>query len=222
MAIAFDAATSGGYVTSTSMTYSHTVGAGGSNRLLVVGVDVFNSADTVTGITYAGISLTKIVHITSSGNSVTNHLYYLLNPATGANNVVVSLSVSNNVASGCASYTGIKQSGQPDSSATAQKDGGEMTFTTTTVADNSWTVLWVGHLGTVAYTPGAGTTERVEPVFASLNDSNAAITPAGSSNLITTAVTDAGQYSGVIASFAPAVAVAVGANSLLSLMGVGN
>ena len=57
MAIEFDNATTPAFVTATSLTYSHTCGAG-SNRILFVGVWGDTTSDAITGVTYGGSAMT--------------------------------------------------------------------------------------------------------------------------------------------------------------------
>ena len=97
MAIAFDAAarTDAG-ANQTTATVSHT--CTGSDRILFVQAISNDDGDTVTGVTYNGVAMTKIgssVGVPPAGSS-SNFLsmWYLIAPATGANNVVVTRSTS--------------------------------------------------------------------------------------------------------------------------------
>ena len=108
MAIAFDASSAGTSVTSTTQTLAHT--CSGVNRILFVNTGI-TSADTIPGITYNGVALTKIASVI---NGRYFSLWYLIAPATGANNIVVTSSVSDILRSCAVSYTGAKQSGVPD------------------------------------------------------------------------------------------------------------
>src|SRR5258708_6597863 len=61
--IAFDTASSAntGTATASSLTWSHTVGAAGTNRILIVGVSIRNnSSQTVSSVTYGGTALTLV------------------------------------------------------------------------------------------------------------------------------------------------------------------
>ena len=109
MSITHDNTTSVGDVTVSSKTFSHTV-ANQANRILIVGVCLEYYNISVTSITYAGVSLTKIdrrASASSSGNSA--ELWYLINPTTGANNVVVNLDGESNVVIGASSYYDVHQ-----------------------------------------------------------------------------------------------------------------
>lgn len=96
MAIAIDAVSnSGALQTVASATYSHTIAA--ANELLVVGgagrtSDVNKANLVITGVTYNGVALTSIkaTQQDSTGASFRSELWYIYNPSTGANNVVVT------------------------------------------------------------------------------------------------------------------------------------
>lgn len=108
--IAFDASSSAntGAVDQTSLTWSHTVGAG-SNRILVVGVSIRNSAgQTVSSVTYAGVGLT-FIGAQSNGTNSRIEMWRLLAPATGTNSIVVTMSAGAHFVGGAASFTGVDQ-----------------------------------------------------------------------------------------------------------------
>src|SRR5438067_591060 len=114
MAIGFDAS-SGGFVnTSGPLTISHT--CGGSNRILLVGVEISVGGETVTGVTYNSVAMTQINLQDLNGSTFRNtYLFYLIAPATGANNIVVSASGgTGNIYAAAASYTGVDQSSPLD------------------------------------------------------------------------------------------------------------
>jgi hypothetical protein len=104
----FDAAVLDNWGTGTSLTFTHTTT--GSNRFLVVGTAAYSaSLVTATAVTYNGVSLTKVNAITAEleSNNQETSLWYLDNPASGANDVVVTWSGSVDFgAAASASYTG--------------------------------------------------------------------------------------------------------------------
>jgi len=140
MAIEFDAASSlqqiDPPVTSVTFAFSTT----GSNRLLLVGVlQVATGSDVVSSVTYNGVALTRINTVTFLNGNRRNNLYYLLAPATGSNNCVVTLSSGiDNSRIHAFSYTGVRQSDQPDASNT---NSHEMPYTSTTIANVSVTTV---------------------------------------------------------------------------------
>lgn len=199
--IAFDAASSGTRVTgATSLTFAHT--CTGSDRILLVGCHTETTTDQVSGVTYAGVAMTRVGTVVTGG-SERDYLYALVNPATGSNNVVVSTGSSAAITGSAASYTGAKQSGQPDASNTGSS-GSAATFalSVTTVADNCWVVSTVSTSAASA-TAGASTTRRTNPspAYGALFDSNGVVSPAGSRTLNHAG---SGVWGGVIASVAPA------------------
>jgi hypothetical protein len=233
MAIAFDASSQGslsGNPTGTTLTYSHTCSAG-SDRFLIVTQHTYSaSGDIVSGITYAGQGMTRLAtKAFTSDASQRLYFYYLANPASGANNVQVSLTTGASFSimySLSASYTGVKQTGYPDAQSNgAANSNADIVGTVTTIADNAWTVMLTGSDDDNSNTAGANTTIRVSssgaanPNRDTLSDGNSAKTPAGSVSLtITPSATTAGTAY-IIASMAPATAAATVNN--LSLLGVG-
>jgi hypothetical protein len=122
MPIAFDA--SGGDTTwagpASTRTISHT--CTGSDRILFASIMTYGASVTVSGATYNGVAMTKAVGITAAleGSNQIHELWYLKNPATGANNVVFTLSGSVSfLAAQSVSYTGYTASSL-ESSASAQ------------------------------------------------------------------------------------------------------
>lgn len=192
MSNAFDVATDGGVITSTSLSWSHT--CSGLLRFLVVGFngDSVGGADDITGVTYNGVAMTlgvKKINATSGDRML--YLYYLIGPASGANTVTISCSSSHNLSGGSVSYTGVKQSAQPDATITNFSGSTATTLTTAIVtsANNSWAVLLEGgYDNNNPPTAGAGLTIRKsDGTFGAwgLFDSNSDITPAGSYSMTT-------------------------------------
>jgi uncharacterized repeat protein (TIGR01451 family) len=98
-----------GTATASSLTWSHTVGAAGTNRILIVGVSIRNnSSQTVSSVTYAGTGLTLVGQTTNNTNARVE-IWRLIAPATGANNVVLTLSAAARFVGGAASFTGVSQ-----------------------------------------------------------------------------------------------------------------
>ena len=108
MAVAYDNDTQALNNTNvSSVTYSHTTA--GSNRALAVFVALHGTGQTVSSITYAGTALTVIGTITGATNQRLE-AWGLAAAATGANNVVVTLSASNDGWDASAiSFTGANQ-----------------------------------------------------------------------------------------------------------------
>lgn len=106
-AIALDAvSTSIG--TNTTFTFAHTVGVG-SDRVMIVGVSVFNSNKTVTALAYNGQALTRLGFLDGGNGSDDRRveMWRLINPPIGTANVVVTFSSSAKAVIGAASFFGV-------------------------------------------------------------------------------------------------------------------
>lgn len=202
MAIVFDAATNPSLVSAASITYAHT--CTGTDRILFVGV--FARNQTVSSVTYAGVTMTEVGARVGPQGGANDYIsmFVLPNPASGSNNVIVTIAGSAVLISGAVSYTGAAQTGQPDAY-TDNDNTTESTTTTTvtTVADNCWVMGMVraGTSGTT--TAGTGTTQRANTAgYFQMYDKNGPVTPAGSASIITTQVNQ--QTMAKAASFSPA------------------
>lgn len=207
MAIAYDATsqiTASGWSTGTSMTWSHT--CTGSDRYLIVGVSCGETgSDIVSGVTYNGVAMTRLLFATFAGGGRSNYLYGLVTPATGANNIVVSHSNLIYIHGNAVSYTGVKQSAQPDSTANGSASATSLSVSTTTVADNSWVVGIFSN--TSANTSGhTGITPRSDnsSIGVDIGDSNAPKTPAGLYTM-TESAGASGSWGAVLASLSPSI-----------------
>lgn len=99
MAITLDTKTSGYSASTNALTWNHT---NAGNLLVVAAEDA--QGRSVTGVTYGGDALTQAVTATNGNNKV--YIYFLANPKTGANNVVVSWSTTNDSYASAASFYG--------------------------------------------------------------------------------------------------------------------
>ena len=188
-----------------SLSYSYTVGVG-PNRLLLVNLIGDTAADDISSVTYAGAPMTLIGKVQAASNNW-QYLYYLLNPASGTNSVVITAASSHYLISQVASWYNVRQTGQPDAFTTNTAQAGSTSITTslTTAASGSLVVqgLWsYGHLAA-----GTGATPILTDaafdaggIFAS---SGSPVSPPG--NVSMTTISDGASSSSVImASFAPA------------------
>lgn len=200
MAIAFDAAANGG-----GTGYTHT--CSGTNRFMYFSVN--GGGTSTTGVTYNGVSATKI------DESATKYSHwYLINPASGSNTVATT---PTSPALCSSSYTGVKQSGQPDATTAIVEHTNSQseTVSVTTVADNCWVLMTFGDNNQGTISAGANTTLRTSAsnVGQGILDSNAAKTPAGSVSLICNSNAAATTTAGGGISIAPAPAAASAASA---------
>lgn len=149
MAIAFDSVTSGASSTWTSRTFSHT--CTGSNLMLFVDC-MGNAWDTITGVTYNGVSMTLVSKLKQWAQNIYWYTFALFNPSPWANNVVVTSSVSTSIYATSTSYTWVSQTTTFDAVATSSISGSSWNLSTTlsTTVANCWvrcysandTALW--------------------------------------------------------------------------------
>lgn len=185
-AIAFDSASKATATTASTVSWTHTTS--GTNRILFV-LTSSESATAPTSVTYNGVSMTKIFDI----NGVTNQeLWYLINPTSGANTVTITYSSSGTRKIGSASsYTGVKQTGQPEVQTTPTRNPStaSLSQTITTSSNNSWVVMG-GFSSASNLAPGTATTQRGTTAdtgggfyYTGLFDNNGPKTPAGNVTL---------------------------------------
>jgi hypothetical protein len=193
--------------TTASLTYSYKVGTG-ANRLLVVNLigDTSTSADDISSVTYAGTPLTLVKKLQSPSNNW-QYVYYLLNPASGTNNVVITAASSHYLISQAASWFNVKQSAQPEAvtTNTAPATNTSITTSLTTVAPGSLVVQGVWSYGHLTAGPGSAQiiTDAALDGAGIFVSGQSPVTPAG--NVSMTTISDGTTSSGAImVSFAPA------------------
>jgi len=208
MAIARDAAKYEVLSTGGSGPFTTSFTTSGSNRILFVGVRVDTGSDIISGVTYGGVSMTAVTGQAFSSNFGYLKLFVLHNPASGANDIVVSTSNYTGAWLVAASYTGVKQTGQPEVNAKAADTANvsEVTGTLTTTSDNNWLLMFAivnsTAGGTVA--AGSGTTLITDSnKYTAFLDSNGAKTPAGSYSLVADNTSSSVRMTYIIVCFAP-------------------
>ena len=136
-----------------SLTWAHTI-IGGSHRFLLVAVT--QGDNTVSGVTYAGVSMSLIG--TKTHSVATSHrtsLYGLVAPARGANNIVVTFGGStSNVICGAIGYNFVDQSTPTDGFVGADGEG-ETTIACTVMSRDGDSVVaaFRGDSSASGYTP---------------------------------------------------------------------
>jgi hypothetical protein len=198
MSIAFDAATTSGIATNSSRTYAYRSTA----------------AIACNSVTYNGVNMAKARSDTKvvGTKNLEVSLWILYAPASGANNVVVTISATAYLGAVASSYTGVYQSNTPDAVNGLTGDAtGSQSFDVTTVEDNCWVVA-AGAINISSNTSAGNQTVRGSHVYGNsfsifLEDTNGPKTPAGAQSMGFTVSGYTGQYwafSGV--SLAPAAA----------------
>lgn len=146
-----------------SLTFSHTNSSSANRGIILF---VWDQTSSITGATYAGIGMTRIF----SDNS--KEAFYLANPASGANNIVISRSsTATDILVGMAiSFTGVNISsmiGNTSGSYTQTDTSTTPHYDFTTANDNSIVATnpWGGGYPALGVT-GTGHTERCTDEYA--------------------------------------------------------
>lgn len=166
MAILLDATSSAinqtDIVTPFIVSWSHT--CTGSNLILLVAHSSSDPADTISGITYNGVALTKAKEQVNTGANISS-LWYLVAPATGANTIEVTSNNSVTNVNGMAlSLTGVDQTTPIDAAGVGnQADAADsISVSITTVTDGAWVVDAVTkELSANSMVVASGQTQRV-------------------------------------------------------------
>lgn len=176
-------------VNSLSMLFSHTVGTAGSLRCLVATVFIQNDGDAITSMTYAGVNMTQYAKLAVGADYI--YIYYLTNPATGANNVSAgrSGSAANGFSVHVASYYNIDQT-TPFYSATSVSGISQ----TVSVPSNLYWTISAGRSTAGVLSSGTNNTVRGVANSFRYGDSN---TPVSNGN-ITVSFTGGGGTQGMI------------------------
>lgn len=165
MAIAYDNSASGQVASGASvLTYSHTVGAALSNGILIISVVYYSLARSVSTITYNGVSCTKILRVNNGAQNAAAELWYLLNPSSGANSVVITLDAAATVTifGASVSLSGVSQVA-PEANTGTVALGAHTTHSDniTTIANNAWVVDVISYgSGAPAFVAGGSQNSR--------------------------------------------------------------
>jgi len=161
MAIALDAVARSSTGAAATFSWTHTVA--GADRIIVVAVAIRNTgSQTVTGVTYAGVAMTKtdgaaadMTHVNTTNIRV--EMWKLVAPVTGSNSVVVTLSASASAACVSSSWTDVHQTVPLGTWAEAASTNAAPTVTVSAAA-NDVVVDVLGNLNNALPTVGAGQT----------------------------------------------------------------
>lgn len=197
MAIAYD--TGGTTNAYGPATITHNIAATSADSIAMI-VVFKDSGDTVTGVTVGGNAATYVGKQNLTGDQW-GYIYYYLNPPTSSTAYTATASASGSYWDISVDiYSGAKQSGQMDSSATGTATG-NLTFSTTVVASNCWLFSYARNAVIGVPAAGTGTTSRTATTLYRTGDSNGVV-GTGAQTMQYTAAT--GTTAGIIVSIAPA------------------
>jgi hypothetical protein len=215
--IAFVAASDFGYNGCSSSNFTNAFTATGGNLLLITVVGDYSvldggtGNDDITSVTYAGTSATLVIKHASNDNANRfSYLYFLQNPASGSNNVVINTATTPHcIASMAAVYSGLGSSGAiPGASSQSLDSGANNSFATSfaTAPDRAWAILMAQNAGGgTTPTCTSGATYRVSGISNTsvLCDSNGPVTPPQSYSMTATISTTTTYQTHLMAAFGP-------------------
>ena len=207
MAIAHDNSYHDGLTTGTTATFNYTTT--GSNLLLTMGVGTTANVE-ITGVTYDGVAMTRLVDRQASfGSTWKISIFYLAgnSVATGTNEVVVTAASSVNKYPAAASYTGVDQD-NPINAFTAQFQAlPPVDISTTPTVDDCWGIIYGQQADAAFDATGTNTTVRLTESTAGQGDSNGTVTKDVSLQQTMPYTGGTRENGGVQMMIAPAVAV---------------
>lgn len=188
----------------TSLTYSFT--CSGNNRRLYVGVMGAINSLLISGVTYNGVAMTFIDRIQVTSDRWI-YLYELINPATGANNIVISASSSTAISGIAIQFAGARQTTAIDNYTKGTANSAtSITQSLTPTKDNAHLLMFVKNGAGSA--PAAGTGSTLQASGGNLSMFTAGpISPAASTSMQATGTS--ANWAAIIASIAPIIAATV-------------
>ena len=145
MAITYVSASTNPAASASSLTYAFSTS--GNNRFIatIVSGEV-GTSDLITGVTYGGAAMTLAAKVPgTAGVSRYLYFYYLVAPASGSNNIVVSASSSTYIRSNTVLYNGVAQISPVDIYTTNHSNSATSLTTTLvvsrTIDNSSWCIL---------------------------------------------------------------------------------
>ncbi len=131
------------FTSSNPWTLAVDTGSTGSNRALVC-IDM-NNGGLATSMTYNGAAMTNLTTF-AAVEQVNSSVFFIANPTTGSNNVVVNFAGNRAGALYCSSYQDMAQSSPLDSTAhgdLANSSNSGMTTSITTTVDSDIILTWI-------------------------------------------------------------------------------
>lgn len=156
-----DAVSSSTSASGGSVTFSHTVTASESDLVLIVCAETGDGDADPTGVTYNAVSMTKAVSVGES-SVVNSSLWYLIDPDTGANNVVITYGGNLGVSGAALSYYDAHQTTPIGDTASSSTPNGTSIGTTLTSTDLNSVLIdcFYQRFGATNVAPGGSQTER--------------------------------------------------------------
>lgn len=142
------------------LTFAHTVDAGSNLGLAIVCHQEGTKGWTAT---YAGVNVPSVVSLGHSVSQAKTEIFFLANPATGTNNVIVDIATADDIACIAINYTGVLQatptSGAESAEFSSDTDGSSVSVTC--AAGNAY-LSGIGAISAATFTAGGETAEILQ------------------------------------------------------------
>ena len=153
----FNASSEGSNGGATTLTISHAVQSTYGDRLVVVYAGT-TTTTAPSGVTYAGVAMTKLVEVATTNTH--GSIWYLVNPTTGTNNAVITYASGPTHSGGVvADYYYCNQDNPFSSSGSAfSNSSNDISISDAVVRDDDLLIGMMYHLVTTDIQPGSGQT----------------------------------------------------------------
>ena len=143
-----------------NQSFNINIPAGGTNRLLIVGVSIRNNtSQTVSQVSYDGIALTRIGFL-NNGTAARVEIWRLINPPTGNRQVDVIMSAAADFIAGGIAFSGVDQVLPIEASNFASGNGATASVTVATLSSGAWVVDTLATANSNTVSVGANQTRR--------------------------------------------------------------
>lgn len=159
--VTFDASSSTTNTSNVStLTWTHTTTMN-AGRILIVGVsEIWDNP--VSSVTYAGVSLSKVNMSTCASSACKTEMWYMINPPSGSNSVVVNFSSSQtNLSAGATSYYGVNTANPLGTSVVNSGALGQPSITVTSTSQQVIADTLAINTSQI-WTPGSGQTQAYQ------------------------------------------------------------
>jgi len=213
MDITLDLKTNYNTTAKSSDSIDHTITAAGSNRALVVAVELYDTSvvPQTSTLTYGGQALTLVGRVSrniSGTTNITSEIWYLLNPPTGINSLAASYNTNvNEIGIQATSLQGVKQAA-PEVFTTNSNTNNAPNASVTTITNKAWVIDVITANVSLAgnMTIGAGQTLLGSKDIGGNQGASSykMIDPAGAATMQWTLAFSTKSWAMVAAAFAPA------------------
>jgi hypothetical protein len=222
-AISFDSAATKVSTNAASASWSHTVGAG-TDRILIVGLateDTSSAVLTVKAITCNGVAMTAASNASATAGTSTldkTQLFYLLNPASGANSIAVTFGGAvNGISAGSVSLSGVAQSGPAASGINTAASATTISANVAVATAGTWLVD-VANSGAsnATLTPGASQIKRWSISQSNSGGAGSTAAPAVGTSTVSWTASSSSQLALSVVALAPSGSTSVTAPTITS------